>query len=98
MNKIVDIVKFNDRHAFVLDREYFLTYEQHGELLIGSDKTQTFFNVLYYAPFGGNPNFGSNYAFGGRKFDLQMKDGSAMHCYGQYWDGYQVCQLHSWHY
>lgn len=84
--KIIDIVKFNDRHAFVLDRDYSLTYEKHGDLLIGSDKSQTFFDVLQNRGCGGNPNFGGNYAFGGRKFDIPMKDGSVTHCYGQYWD------------
>ena len=85
--KIIDIVKFNHRHAFVLDGDFSLTYEKHGDLLIGSDETQSFFDVLRYAPCGGDPTFGGNYAFGGRKFDLQMKDGSVTHCFGQYWSG-----------
>ena len=85
--KIVDVIGFNDGYAYVLDENYTLTYERHGSLLIGSDDTKTFFKVLQYAPCGGNPNFGGNYAFGGAKFDLPMKDGTKMHCYGQYWDG-----------
>lgn len=87
MSNIIDIIQFNDRHAYVLDNKIQLTYEKHGDLLIGSDDTQTFFSVLYYSPCGGNPNFGGNYAFGGRKFVLSMKDGTTTHCYGQYWDG-----------
>lgn len=87
MSKIIDIVKFNDHHAYVLDEDYSLTYEKHGGLLIGSDETQTFFDVLYHFPCGGDRTFGGNYAFGGREFDLNMKDGTKTHCYGQYWSG-----------
>ena len=87
MPKLVALVKMNGHLAYVLDEKYSLTYEQYENLLVGSDDTNTFYNVLYYSPCGGNPNFGGNYAFGGRKFDLQMKNGTVTHCYGQYWDG-----------
>lgn len=87
MIKIVDLVNFNDHWAYVLNKKFLLTYEKHGDLLIGSDETQTFFNVLYYSPCSGDPTFGGNYAFGGRKFDLLMKDGTITQCYGQYWAG-----------
>lgn len=85
--KVVDIVKINDRHAFVFDEIPSVTYEKHGSLLIGSDDSGTILDCLYYSACGGSRNFGGNYAFGGREFDLPLKDGGSVHCYGQYWDG-----------
>jgi hypothetical protein len=85
--KIVDIVKFNSGHAFVVDSDPQLLFSGHGDILIGEDETETVYSVYQYGACGGNPNFGGNYAFGGRKFYLPMKDGSVTHCYGQWWDG-----------
>ena len=36
---------------------------------------------LPYGACGGNPIISGLYAFGGRKFDLPMKDGTFTHCY-----------------
>lgn len=98
--KIIDIVKFNDRHAYVFNEIPVRTYEKHDELLIGSDDSKTIIGCLYYSvPMGQY----SPYAFGGRKFDLPMKDGTTTHCWGQYWDGgvrdcekvlgFELCEL-----
>lgn len=87
MNKIVDIVSMNDGHAYVIHKDFKLTYEKHGDILIGSDETGTFFDVLYYSHPVGRREYGA-YAFGGREFDLAMKDGTTTHCWGQYWSGH----------
>ena len=81
--KIVDLVKANSRLWIVFDEPVGqLTYERHRDLLIGSDDQRVFYDCLYYdRP---TPHMK---AFGGREFDLPMKDGSVTHCYGQYWDG-----------
>ena len=84
--KIIDLVEMNGHHAYVLDSKYKLTYEKHGDLLIGSDETDTFFDVLYYQYPVGRKEYGSH-AFGGREFDVDMKDGTKTHCWGQYWSG-----------
>ena len=80
--KIVDIVKFNDYHAFVFDEIPPKLYEKHGDLLIGYDNSKTIIDCLYYE----RPS-GRFYAFAGREFDLPLRDGGSIHCYGQYWDG-----------
>lgn len=81
--KIVDLVKANSRLWIVFDEPAGqLTYERHGDLLIGSDEQGIFYDCLYYdRP---SPNMK---AFAGREFDLPMKDGTVTHCYGQYWYG-----------
>ncbi|MEA4919362.1 MAG: hypothetical protein VB078_00340 [Clostridiaceae bacterium] len=84
--RIVDLVEMNSHHAYVLDNEYKLTYEKHGNLLIGSDETNTFFDVLIYEYPRGRKEYGG-YAFGGREFDVDMKDGTKTRCWGQYWSG-----------
>ena len=82
--KIVDLVKANSQLWIVFDEPVGqLTYEKHGDLLIGSDEQGVFYDCLYYdrpSPY--------MKAFGGREFDLPMKDGSVTHCNGQYWDGH----------
>ena len=81
--KIVDLVKANSQLWIVFDEPVGqLTYEKHGDLLVGSDEQGVFYNCLYYdrpSPY--------MKAFGGREFDLPMKDGSVTHCNGQYWYG-----------
>lgn len=80
--KIIDIVKFNDGIAIVVDEIPILTYEEKGSLLIGSDESNLLFDCLYYqSPRGGAK------AFAGRKFDLPLKDGGTIHCNGQWWQG-----------
>lgn len=79
--KILDIVKFNDRIAIVVDTVPELTYEKEWIYLIGSDESKLLFDCLYYE----SDRYAK--AFAGREFDLPMKDGSITHCNGQYWSG-----------
>lgn len=78
--KIIDIVKFNDHIGLVVDEIPQIVYEEYGKFLIGSDDKGVLFNCLVY-----ERPIGVFKAFGGREFDLPMKDGSVTHCYGQYW-------------
>ena len=81
--KIVELVRANSRYWIVFDElPEKLTYEKHGSLLIGSDDQGVFYDCLYYD----RPSRFMK-AFGGREFDLPMKDGSVTHCNGQYWYG-----------
>ena len=81
--KIVELVKAGSRLRVVFDElPEKLTYEKHGSLLIGSDDQGVFYDCLYYD----RPSRFMK-AFGGREFDLPMKDGSVTHCNGQYWYG-----------
>lgn len=84
--EIVEIVKFNDRCAFVFDEMPAITYEKHGDLLIGSDDSKTIIDCLHLEVPKGRKEYGA-YAFGGREFDLPMKDGTTTHCWGQWWEG-----------
>lgn len=79
--KMIDIVKFNNGIAIVVDEIPELTYEKYGTYLIGSDDSKLLFDCLYqhYDRF--------KKAFAGREFDLRMKDGTITHCEGQYWSG-----------
>jgi len=80
--KVLAIVKFNNDIALVLDKKPIITYEQHGNDLIGFDESGTFYDFFYY-----DKPSGSFYAFAGSKFDLQLKNGDSIHCYGQWWSG-----------
>ena len=78
--KIEAVVKFNDGEAFVLSRKPIFVYELIGKYLWAEDSG--FVNCFHYdRP---SPGF---FAFGGRKFELPMVDGSVTKCYGQWWDG-----------
>ncbi|MBO1003150.1 hypothetical protein [Pseudogracilibacillus auburnensis] len=82
MNTLLALVKFNDRVALVLKKPLKFTYEKHGDLLIGTDNLGVFVNIfLYRRPVG------KWKAFGGREFDIPMKDGSVIKATGQWWDG-----------
>ena len=83
--KIIDIVKFNDGIALVVDEIPALKYEQKGSLLIGSDDSNLLFDCLYFQMPRGNEK-----AFAGRKFDLPLKDGGSIHCDGKWWQGREV--------
>lgn len=65
-----------------MDEPIKYTYEKINEMLIGSDETGIFYDCLFY-----EKPFGRFKAFGGREFDLPLKDGGTIHCSGQYWDG-----------
>ena len=80
--KILDIVKFNDGIALVVDEIPDLTYERKGSLLIGSDDSNLLFDCLYFQMPRGNEK-----AFAGRKFELPLKDGGTICCDGKWWQG-----------
>ena len=84
--KIIDVVKFSQSYAYVFDEIPPRLYEQHGNLLIGSDDSKTFLDCLHYQYPVGRKEYGA-YAFGGREFDLPLRNGGSVHCWGQYWDG-----------
>ncbi|GKU80154.1 hypothetical protein [Paenibacillus sp. L3-i20] len=81
-NDVQAIVKFNQGIAFVLKKPIEFTYYREGNLIIGLDSTCTFVHCYYYD----NPSPGF-YAFGGRKFDIQLDNGDVINCYGQWWAG-----------
>jgi hypothetical protein len=83
--KILALVKFNSSVAMVLDEMPDLKFKKQGEfpfehVILGSDGT--FLQTYFYDQPGTHWQ-----AFGGRKFDIMMEDGSVEHCYGQWWDG-----------
>lgn len=75
--RIVAVVKFNDREAFVLNRMPELEYSRYGDTIVGTDGT---FHECY-----GKWIDPVDKAFGGREFELRMKDGEVVHCKGQWW-------------
>lgn len=77
--KILDIIQYHHGgQNYVFDEIPALTYERRGRFLIGSDDTGTFWDILCYGRE-------RDLAFGGREFDLPMKDGSVTHCAGEWW-------------
>ena len=79
--RILAVVKFNDREALVLDRSPNLKYTKYNSnTIIGKD------GLFCSAYFYDSPSK-SWQAFAGRKFDLQLTDGTVEHCHGQWWDG-----------
>ena len=87
MNKILAVVKFNDGEAYVLRDEVKLEYQKYNGIIIGTDG---YFLKCYYErpPIPpSNKNWSGWQAFGGRRFDIHLIDGSIEHCYGQWWDG-----------
>jgi len=79
-NKIIAVVKFNDGEAFVMEQPIKLEYTKYGGYtIVGTDGC---FLCCY-----GYESPGKTWeAFAGRKFDLQLTDGTVEHCYGQWWD------------
>ncbi len=63
----------------VVDVRPHLLYERRGNLLVGDD--DGFYNCFKYERPGATWK-----AFAGREFDIEMKDGSIEHAYGQWWD------------
>lgn len=78
--EIVAIVKFNDSVGLVFDKIDPLEYEKIGDSIIGSNGL---FCACYYYEA---PSYAFK-AFGGREFDITLKDGTVIHCNGQWWDG-----------
>jgi len=80
--KVEALVKFNDSIGIVLDKYPVITYERHGNYLLGLDEYGVFVNCYEYEQPG--PTWK---AFGGREFDIPMTDGSVIKAFGQWWDG-----------
>lgn len=80
--KAVAKVKFNDGYAYVLNRDIKFQYTKIDRFtIIGEDEGALSF-FKYEPP---SPNWK---AFGGRKFELLLTDGTVEKCYGQWWDGW----------
>ena len=79
-NKILAIVRFNAREAFVLRNDVYYKYTRYNDIIIGTDGS---FYVVYKKGHCG-PNWK---AFAGRKFTLTMADGEVINCHGQWWAG-----------
>ena len=78
-NKIIAVVKFNDHEAFVMKNPIELEYTKYGkDTIVGSDG-------CFLSCYGKKIDFYSK-AFAGRKFDLELTDGTIEHCSGQWWD------------
>ncbi len=82
MYKIEAIVMTNGHEAFVLSEWPKITYERHGNHLLGLDEHGVFANSYVYEKPG--PTWK---AFAGRKFDIPMTDGTVTKACGQWWDG-----------
>lgn len=79
--KIEAIVKTSDSLCFVINRPINLLYTKiDRETIIGYDEgVLSFYRKETYSS--------KLKAFGGRKFKLQLTDGSIEECFGQWWDG-----------
>lgn len=83
MCNIVARVKFNDSVAYVLDKKPELKYYRLGNgYIYGIDDAGIFITCYTY-----DTPSGRFYAFGGRKFDINLADGEVVKCYGQWWHG-----------
>lgn len=78
-NKIVAVVKFNDREAYVLKKPIKLTYKKYDDIIIGTDGC---FIEAYYFEIDNHAK-----AFAGRKFTLPLDNGDIVNCDGQWWYG-----------
>lgn len=81
MYKIEAVVIMNGHDALVLDKDPEITYERHDEFLFGLDEHGVFANSYGYESPG--PTWK---AFGGRKFNIPMTDGTVIEASGQWWD------------
>lgn len=85
MPKIQDVIRIESQYYgvqffVVLDTMPEFVYERKGNNLVASD--DGFYDCLFYE----RPTKYSK-AFGGREFELPMKDGSVIKASGQWWDG-----------
>ncbi len=77
-NQIIAVVKFNSGEAFVMESLIKLEYTKYGaNTIVGTDG-------CFIACYGYSREY--DQAFSGRKFDLQLTDGTIEHCHGQWWD------------
>lgn len=77
--RVINVVKFNDGVALVVDRMPELKYtKMDHETIIGEDSGAH----KFYGFELPSPGF---VAFAGRKFELVLTDGSVIKCNGQWW-------------
>lgn len=78
-NKILAVVKFNDGEALVLEKEPELIYTKYdSHTIVGTDG-------LFHVCYGYERPDERWKAFGGRKFELPLSDGTTEFCNGQWW-------------
>lgn len=79
--EIIAVVKFNKGEAFVFDEIPDLVYTKYGnDTIIGESGP-------FYTCYGYSKPSDCFKAFGGRKFDILLSDGTIEHCSGQWWNG-----------
>lgn len=81
MPNIIDIIihgKYK-QISLIIDKKPVLIYEHKGNLLIAEN--DGFYNCYKY-----DQCFPNWKAFGGRRFDIPIKDGMVEHAFGQWWD------------
>ena len=78
--KVVALVEFNKSQALVFNRMPSYKYTKDGDLMWAKDGP-------FYSCFEYDKPSKNWQAFAGRKFDLDMLDGSVTKCEGQWWDG-----------
>jgi hypothetical protein len=82
--KVVALVEFNKSQSLVFNRMPLYKYTIDGDLMWANDGP--FYSCFKYEKPSKNWQ-----AFAGRKFDLDMLDGSVTKCEGQWWDGGISC-------
>jgi hypothetical protein len=84
--KIIDIIhhrnKYYVQQFIVVNRRPVYLYERKGKWLIAEDGG--FFSFYYLKQPNGSRDF---QAFGGRKFQIPLKNGDVVEARGQWWDG-----------
>jgi len=82
MPNIIDVIFHQNKYFLqkflILDTMPDLLYERHGSILFATD--DGFFDCYGYEAPSRNSR-----AFGGREFDIRMKDGSTIKANGQWW-------------
>jgi hypothetical protein len=75
------VVSMNGGEGLVLNRGLKFLYEYEGQDLIGNDGP--FWDVLRY-----ERPVGRSKAFGGREFDIPLRNGGVVRASGQYWQAH----------
>ena len=82
MPKIIDAIVLtnygNDHYYLVLDEMPTFVFERHGDSLVAEHDG-------FYERYGYERPDEHWKAFGGRKFDIPLKDGTVEHASGQWW-------------
>lgn len=82
MPSIIDAILLKpyglNSYYLILDKMPEFTFERHGKYLIAEEDG-------FFARYGYESPGPSWSAFGGRKFDIPLKDGTVEHACGQWW-------------